>query len=66
MTSRGFYYFDKVVMNAYDDSKYFLKAKPVKPLIIDGEDNAIKELLPFPRFKSEFGNLAQLMVNGIE
>ncbi|NLR62516.1 hypothetical protein HGH93_30775 [Chitinophaga polysaccharea] len=66
MTSRGFYYFDKVVVNAYDDFRYFLKAKPAKPLIIDREDNAIKELLSFPRLKGEFENLIQFMVNGIE
>lgn len=39
MVSRGFYYFDKEVLNNYYDSRYYLKARPMKPLILNRRAN---------------------------
>jgi hypothetical protein len=44
MASRGFYYFDKLVLNNYSDFRYYLKAKPKNPLDV----NLLSEKLILP------------------
>jgi hypothetical protein len=45
MASRGFYYFDKLVLNSYADFRYYLKAKHKKPLDV----NLLNEKLILPK-----------------
>jgi len=63
MSSRGFYYFDKVEINNYFDFSYHLKAKPSIPFIIDKSDNRIQEFLPPITLHQSLYDIKLLSVN---
>jgi hypothetical protein len=63
MSSRGFYYFDKVEIIKYFDFSYHLKAKPTIPLIIDKSDNRIQEFLPPITLHQSLDDIKLLSVN---
>lgn len=65
MTSRGFYYFDKMILNDYSDFRYYLKAKPVKPLIIDKNIKSNKDVLPLTFINGDIEDMKYFMVNEI-
>lgn len=65
MTSRGFYYFDKMILNNYSDFRYYLKAKPIKPLIIDKNINSNRDVLPLTFINGDMEDIKHFMVNEI-
>lgn len=65
MASRGFYYFDKIVLSDYFDFGYYLKAKPIKPLIIDKSADRIKDFLPLTFIDGDMESIKHFMVNEI-
>lgn len=65
MASRGFYYFDKMILNDYSDFRYYLKAKPTNPLIIDTTINSMKDIIPFPSINKRLETIKHFMVNEI-
>jgi len=64
MASRGFYYFDKLILNDYSDFRYYLKAKPIKPLIV-GKNNSNKDILPLTYINGDMEDMKYFMVNEI-
>ncbi|MET3878745.1 hypothetical protein [Chitinophaga sp. OAE865] len=64
MASRGLYYFDKMILNDYSDFRYYLKAKPIKPLVIGKNINS-KDVLPLTTIDRDMENINQFMVNEI-
>lgn len=65
MASRGFYYFDKVILNDYFDFRYYLKAKPIKPLIINKSEDAVRDILPCTFIDKDLESMKSFMVNDI-
>jgi len=59
MATRGFYYFDKMISNNYSDFRYFLKAKPTIPLIIDKNTS----VLPFTFINGNLENIKYFEAN---
>lgn len=65
MASRGFHYFEKVILNDYFDFRYYLKAKPIKPLIINKSEDAARDILPYTFIDKDLENMKSFMVNDI-
>lgn len=62
MVAKGFYYFDKTIMNNYWDYRYYLKASPKRPLIIDSD---IGNRFPLIVIEEDLHNLKQFFVNAL-
>ncbi|ASZ09872.1 hypothetical protein KTO58_26570 [Chitinophaga pendula] len=65
MVSRGFYYFDKEVLNNYYDLRYYLKASPIKPLIINRDTDG-HLFLPEAIINSNLSDLKAFTVDQIK
>ncbi|MEZ2440277.1 hypothetical protein AB6805_01045 [Chitinophaga sp. RCC_12] len=65
MASRGFYYFDKMVLGDYFYFGYYLKAKPISPLITDKSANNIQDIRPLTFIDGDLESVKHFMVNEI-
>jgi hypothetical protein len=62
MTSRGLYYFDKMILNDYSDFRYYLKAKPKLPLLLNRIDDR-KTIFPKDVLFEDIENVKFFLVN---
>ncbi|WP_160711443.1 hypothetical protein [Chitinophaga solisilvae] len=65
MASRGFYYFDKVILNEYTDFRYFLKAKPVKTLDVNVIKDKITDFFSITLINDNLERMKHFNVNEV-
>ena len=65
MVSKGFYYFDKVFLNNYDDCKYYLKARPRIPLLLNGSDDKLENILPRTKIDQDLNYLNEFFADEV-
>ena len=59
MSGKGLYYFDKVEVNNFYDFRYYLKSRPVKPLVLNNPD----ELNPIVKLEIDLDELKEFFVD---